>query len=679
MKKIELLAPAGSKEAFYAAINNGADAIYMGGKNFSARAFADNFSQDDFIELINYAHLRNVKIYVTVNTLLNEFEFNNAVKDIDFYYTHNIDALLVQDLGLYYYIKRNYPDFEIHASTQMHIHNVEGVKTCKKLGFNRVVLARESSLDLIKEATKQDIEIETFVHGAICVSYSGQCLLSSSIKNRSANKGMCAQCCRLKYELLDEENNKIKTDTDYLLSPKDMFLLNDIPSLIEAGVSSLKIEGRMKSSAYVGYVTKVYRKAIDSYYEGKEYEPTKQIINNLKVLFNRGYTNTFLKGSKEDIFNQTSPNHQGIKIGEVISSNGNRVKIKLSNTLNQFDGVRIYSNVFDDGFIVNKLYLNGKLANHALNNDIIELESSHMFKKGDLLLKTLDKNFEDEINSSTSKYLPLDLRITINENNPVVIETNGFKYVSSIKASKAINAPLNYENVKKQFSKLKETPYYLNNLKLECNNSFLRVSELNEIRNEFINKYNEYRLNIFERKANSPLIDLNKAINSNKETKDIMKASNKFNQYVFTPVINVKSEYPDDNIVVTEMGGLLNNHQKIAYYTLNVSNSYAYEFLNNLGFNAICLSTELNTDQVLELIKEYKNRNKEDIKPYILYEGKRTLMFIKNNPFAKYKNAKYLKDQSVKLEIIENIGYTELKEKYHTSINTDKVSKLIND
>ena len=174
MNKVELLSPAGNFECLKAAINNGANAVYLGGKNFSARAFANNFSEEELIEAVKYAHLRNVKIYVTLNTLLTEKEFNNAIKMVDFYYENNVDALLIQDLGLYYYIKNKYPDFELHCSTQMHVHNIEGIKNAKKLGFKRVVIARESNFEFIKEATKQNIEIETFVHGAICVSYSGQ-------------------------------------------------------------------------------------------------------------------------------------------------------------------------------------------------------------------------------------------------------------------------------------------------------------------------------------------------------------------------------------------------------------------------------------------------------------------------------------------------------------------------
>ena len=247
MKKIELLAPAGNFECLKQAVNNGANAVYLGGSLFSARAFADNFDLEEVKKAIEYAHLRNVKVYITINTLLNEYEILKAFDLARAYYDLNVDALLIQDLGLLSLIREKLPDLEVHASTQMHIHNIAGLRSCRKLGIKRAVVARESSLDFIQEACKEDIEIECFVHGAICVSYSGECLMSSLTKKRSANKGMCAQCCRLRYELY-EDDRRIQTDTDYLLSPKDMFLLNDIPDLIRAGVSSLKIEGRDRKS-----------------------------------------------------------------------------------------------------------------------------------------------------------------------------------------------------------------------------------------------------------------------------------------------------------------------------------------------------------------------------------------------------------------------------------------------
>ena len=199
MKKVELLAPAGNMEALKAAVNAGCDAVYLGLKSFSARAFAGNFSHEEFIEAIHYCHTRNVKIYCTINTMLYETEIENAKKEVDFLYENNCDAILIQDLGLFHYVRTCYPDMPVHCSTQMHIHNLKGVEFMKNQGVERVVLARETPIEIIQQACQMGVEIEVFTYGAICISYSGQCMMSASVKNRSANRGMCAQCCRLKY------------------------------------------------------------------------------------------------------------------------------------------------------------------------------------------------------------------------------------------------------------------------------------------------------------------------------------------------------------------------------------------------------------------------------------------------------------------------------------------------
>ena len=672
MKKVELLAPAGNFDCLKAAINNGANAVYLGGKNFSARAFANNFDQDELIKAVNYAHLRNVKIYVTLNTLLNENEFNNAIKMADFYYKNNVDALLIQDLGLYYYLKNKYPDFELHCSTQMHVHNIEGIKTAKKLGFKRVVIARESSLDFIKEACKQDIEIEIFVHGAICVSYSGQCLMSSVTKNRSANKGMCAQCCRLKYDLYDLYGKKIDTDTNYPISPKDMCLINDIPSLIKAGVSSFKIEGRLKSSAYVGYVTSLYKKAIDSYYNNIDYTVSNDELNNLKVLFNRKFTNDYLY-KKNDLFGQKSPNHLGIEIGDAYKYENGKIFIKLKSQLNQFDGIRIN----DFGCIVNMLYKDGLLTNHGDKNDIVYIESDE--KQLGKVYKTLDYLFENHINNIPDIKLPLNIKITIipNENVKVNLIYNDevYDYISDIKAQEAKNSPLTIESIKNQFSKLNDTEYYLNNIQVDTYNAFLPIKDLNSIRRDSIISFNNYRLSMFSRK----IINVEYNIQDCKyeeegnieydEFESIYKKEIYSNNYV----INIDSIYTDNNnAIISELGGLLKPYnKKIAYYTLNCSNSYCYEFFKKLGFEAIILSSELKDIDIDNLKKAYKDRMKVDIKPYVLKKGNRVLMYIKSSPFDKYinNNTYFIKDNNNKYLLKHHDGITEIVENIDTSNN----------
>jgi putative protease len=268
--KPELLAPAGSPQALRAAVENGADAVYLGGRSFSARASAENFTRDEFSESLRYAHLRGVKVYVTVNTLVDNREFAELADYLFFLFQEGTDALLVQDLGVVNWAREVLPGMPLHGSTQMTVHNAAGVDWLAGLGFTRVVLARETSRDdlqLIRERTS--MELEVFVHGALCFCYSGQCLFSSMVGGRSGNRGRCAQPCRLTYRLVDEQDRDLSQPVggEHLLSPKDLMLLGELPELIDLGIASLKIEGRMKRPEYVATVVRVYREALDRAYD----------------------------------------------------------------------------------------------------------------------------------------------------------------------------------------------------------------------------------------------------------------------------------------------------------------------------------------------------------------------------------------------------------------------------
>ncbi len=261
MPEFEILAPAGNLDTLTCAINNGADAVYIGGQAFSARKNAVNFTNEEIEKAVMYAHRYDAKVYVTVNTLIYDSEFDELYKFIDFLYTCGVDALIIQDLGVLALVKRCFRDFEVHASTQMTIHNVEGARIAKELGFKRVVLSRELTFEEIKRISQSvDIELEVFVHGALCMSYSGQCLMSSFIGGRSGNRGDCAQPCRLPYTLMSADGSKLSEKEKYLLSLKDLCLVDEIAALADCGVKSLKIEGRMKSAEYVSVVTSVYNK-----------------------------------------------------------------------------------------------------------------------------------------------------------------------------------------------------------------------------------------------------------------------------------------------------------------------------------------------------------------------------------------------------------------------------------
>ncbi len=308
MDNIEILSPAGSFEALKSAVDSGADAVYFGGKAFSARKNAVNLSDEEIKEAVSYAHLRGAKLYAAVNTLVFDSELEPAYNFIRFCYEAGVDALIIQDLGLVRLVKKYFPDFPLHASTQMTIHNLSGALAAQKNGFKRVVLSREISLDEIRHiADNTDIELEVFVHGALCMSYSGQCLMSSFLGGRSGNRGACAQPCRLPYTLLDKNNKEISPKEKYLLSLKDMCLIDYIADLKNAGVTSLKIEGRMKSAAYVSAVTGIYNK----YRSGGKV--SKEDMSLLQNIFSRGaFTDSYLKGENGRHMLSFEKNHDDI-------------------------------------------------------------------------------------------------------------------------------------------------------------------------------------------------------------------------------------------------------------------------------------------------------------------------------------------------------------------------------
>ena len=294
MKKVELLAPAGNFECLKAAIKAGCDAVYLSGKLYGARSFAGNFTNEEIKEAVKYAHLYGVKVYVTINTIIYDREIDGLLDFVRFIHKNNVDAVLVQDYGVFDLLRKKFPNLEIHASTQMHIHNYDSALVAKKLGFKRIVISRETSIDEIKKIKDNiPIEVEIFIHGALCLGYSGQCLMSTLIGNRSGNRGTCAQICRKKYNLYDDKNNKLNYN-NYLLSTKELCTLKYIDKLIDIGVDSLKIEGRMKKKEYVYMVVKTYKKAIDNYYKYGVLKIDDKDIYNLKLLFNREFTKGFM-------------------------------------------------------------------------------------------------------------------------------------------------------------------------------------------------------------------------------------------------------------------------------------------------------------------------------------------------------------------------------------------------
>ena len=666
MKKPELLAPAGNMDAFLAAIEAGADAIYIGGYTFGARAFANNFSDDEIIKCINYAHLYGVKVYITVNTIVYEKEVDLFLNYIDFLHRNNVDAIIIQDLGMFDLVRKVYPNLELHASTQMHIHNLNGVLNLQKWGAKRVVMARETSYEALKEIKKHtSIELEVFVHGALCVSYSGQCLMSSLIGGRSGNRGKCAGTCRQQYSLIDDNGKKYNEDS-YLLSTRDLNTLEDIGKLIELGIDSFKIEGRMKRAEYVYLVVSIYRKAIDNYLKYKETRITEDDILELKKIYNRKFTKGYLFNDK-NIMNTYRPNHLGIKIGKVIKKDKNSIYIKLNNKLINGDGIRFLNKVEDDGLIISQMYINKQKVISAKENDVIEIKGNINCDNGATVIKTTDKEQMDKLNNLINKRtrkVSINGKVIVKQDEFMKITLNDGKnevtFISDEKPQLATNKPLMKEDIEKQIKKINDTIYTFRNLEIYTDNkSFVPLSKLNEIRRGAIELLDQKRLYNIEYKKCSYNIDLPNFNTVNKENilirnKDMYNKikSKKFNElylpdYLYnvinddrkvlklSRVQNENRKY-DTPVLVGEIGSII----KDCYtdFSFNVVNSYTVAFLHSIGVNRVTLSQELNDEEIKELIDAYIKRYQKNPNLELIVYGREEMMISKYNILKNLNN-----------------------------------------
>lgn len=661
--KIELLSPAGDMDCLMAAIEAGCDAVYLGGTLFGARAFANNFSEEELINAINYCHMYGVKVYVTTNILIYEHEVSNFLRYVEFLHKNNVDAIIVQDLGMLDLVHKTFPNLEIHASTQMHIHNLDGVLMAKKLGVKRVVLARETPIQVVSKIKKSvDMDLEIFAHGALCVSYSGQCLFSSLIGSRSGNRGSCVGSCRLPYKIVDE-NNVCKNIGDYPLSMKDLNTLYDVGDLIDAGVTSLKIEGRMKSPMYVYTVTKLYRMAIDSYYNDGKVKIDDRELNNLKRIFNREFTKGYLfNESIENIINDKRPNHQGVPIGQVIYSDNFTIKVKLYDKVHINDGIRILLDEEDYGLILNEFYLNNKLVKEACKGDIISFKVNKKIKVNSTVLLTRDSILTTEINNEIKKKkrkvkLSCEVVLLLGEHIKISF-SDGVNFISVtgplVEAS--INNPTDNDVIREKILKLGDTVYEIDKLNIKMDNDvFIPLKIFNELRHKAIDLITEKRLyksNFVKREydiivpnfekliCRSILTDNTKNIDGDY---DIIYSENYLdNAIIKVPkVINSYDKYDGDReYLIGEIGGFNKLKNISCDYSFNVTNSYTVALLHSLGAKRITLSYELNQKQIKNIIDAYYLRYKKHPSLEVVVYGNREVMCLKTNLNKIYNNEK---------------------------------------
>jgi U32 family peptidase len=508
-KRPELLAPAGSWDCVKAAVENGADAIYFGLERFNARMRAENFTEADLPELMAFLHRRGVKGYVTLNTLVFPQELRDADRYLRTIITAGVDAAIVQDVGICRLIRHLSPDFPIHASTQMTVTSAAGVEFARNLGCQLVVLARECSLAEINKIQRQiddrgvSLPLEVFVHGALCVAYSGQCLTSESLGGRSANRGECAQACRMPYDLIVDGNTVDLGDRQYLLSPQDLAGLDVLPELVKTGITSLKIEGRLKTAEYVANVTRVYRDALDRVMTETDFSDTvaQRERYNLEMAFSRGlYTGWFRGINNQELVHARFGKKRGVELGEVTRIGKAEVTIRLlmqSISIQPGDGL-----VFDggcpqsqeEGGRVYEVKRQGKEVILSFGRRDLDWRRVNV---GDKVWKTSDPVLDRQVRQSFAGEKPLFQRPLTVEidgeiDRPLVAtvrdELGHFVCIeSAMLLVAAQNQPLTTERLQSQFDRLGNTPFYLASLDNRLSDTvMLPVSELNRMRREMV-------------------------------------------------------------------------------------------------------------------------------------------------------------------------------------------------
>lgn len=688
----ELLAPAGNMEALKAAISNGCDAIYLGMQKFGARAYSSNFDFESLKEAVDYAHLRGVKIYVTMNTIVFEDEIAEMKEQLHQLNDIGVDGVIVQDLAVFDYIVRNFEDLEAHCSTQMGIDDLEGTLLCKELGSKRVVLSREVPMDKVKHIRKTaDIPIEIFVHGALCVSYSGNCLMSGLIGYRSGNRGRCVGSCRKPYELINKTKNE-SLGTSYILSTKDLNTIDYIEDLKE--IDSLKIEGRMKEPAYVANVISKYRAAIDGTVTDEDKE-------NLCKTFNRTYTKGYLfNEDPKEITNIKRPNNYGYEIGRITGSYKGMYEITLGKVLNQNDIIRIDHNDEDVNLSVVKLYdRDGNLVNKAEKTCYIKIKET--LSKGDIVYKTKDYLYYKELENTLDqefRRFNLDIKVYAYPDTKLIADAEGlgfqYMYEGDEILSEAINNPTTKEQVVKQFAKLNDTIFTLGDVHFEECNAFIPVKMLNNARREIVQALYDMKINSKEKrtKVSEPKEKITfepKApyITATVTTKEQYNAciNSGIKDVYFDNIVRRNQINYDDRegeLMIGGYGGIYHYRDTnpfVTDYSLNVVNSTSCYELHRLGAKRVTLSYELNKKQISDLIEAYYAENEGYPALEMVVYGRAPLLFTKYCPLKKMgqcglckKNSYEIKDEYGTFPILSHDDCT-------TTILNGKVLNLLDE
>ena len=492
-KKVELLAPAGSLESLFAAVLAGADAVYIGGSRFGARAFAKNVTEEELLYAIDYMHLHNRKLYLTVNTLVKEKELEQFYDYLLPYYRQGLDAVIVQDIGVISFIKKRFPGLPVHISTQMTVTGADGARQMEKLGAERVVPARELSLEEIRHIReKTGMEIECFVHGALCYCYSGQCLYSSIIGGRSGNRGRCAQPCRLPFTVQYREGHA-KSRQDYALSTKDLCTLTILPDLIEAGIDSFKIEGRMKKPEYTAGVTAIYRKYIDLYYKmGRAgYRVEQDDIEKLMELYNRGgFTTGYYEAQNgPSLMSMSRQNHYGAITGTVKEVKKDMALIRVDKNINKGDSLEIRRGETETLF-------EWKAAENLKEKAVLKLRIPKQvtMKPGYPVFRMKNMLLEEQLGAYVHQEIKENIRGTlrVSKDLPVML-TVEYRGISVTEEGEVVqqakSQPVDSRRLEKQVKKTGNTPFSFESLSIEADtDAFVSMQGINEVRRKALER-----------------------------------------------------------------------------------------------------------------------------------------------------------------------------------------------
>ena len=650
----EVLAPAGNLASAYAAFKGGADAIYIGGKSFSARAGAANFSNDEIREIVFFAHSIRRKVYVTLNTLLFQDEFMEAVEFAGFLYSINIDGVIIQDLGLAHYLHKTLPDLPLNASTQLSCHNLKQAKALIKVGFKRIVLARETTLDFAKQVKALGVEVEIFAHGALCVSYSGNCLMSSFIGDRSGNRGRCAQPCRMNYEII--ENGKSISNPSFAISTKDLMTLDYIKEIRKAKIDSIKIEGRLKSEEYIYLVSRAYKHALRN-----EEEYLSNDKEDLIKIFNRKFTKGYLfDESPFKLLNTETSSHQGEVIGMVVDAYKNRVAIKLSKDVSRLDGIRFNSKE-QFGLSIEKMFLNRNPVEEAKKGQTIELSGINNAErlKGLEVIRTKDVKLVNGIQDELKEPLKsiVNIKFKAHKDEPIKltiiygdIEVEAYGPVPFEKTSS------NYlvDKFESQLCKTGNYPFEVFRRSMDVGDVFIQISELNKIRNEAFDKL----LNVLRTtKECNPILYENKdyKLTNNLgykaivETQEQENAINQFgvlsyayfdNEFKNELRISNENDFKHTNELMHFIIEKENEGDLIASPYCNITNSYALDCFYEFGFTECVLSLELDDKSIQSMISDFEKRHQYKPSVGIVTYGKVDTMIMKSCPVGTLYNNK---------------------------------------